>query len=630
MSGIFGIFNRNGNPIAGEIVDAMLKAGSSWEADESDVWLDGAVVLGHAMLWNTPESKSEHFPLRQDVHILTMDARIDNRQELSQKLELPQRPVGEIGDGEFILAAYEKWGEICPKYLVGDFAFALWDENKRQLFCARDHVGVKPLYFHLDAELFVFANDLRVLTTHPGISSKINDEALANYLINHELISQTLTFFADIKKLPPAHTLTITARGHSERCYWRPEDSPGIKLPSREAYAEKLRELIDQAVHDRMRSAYPVTAHLSGGLDSSTIAVIAARKLRKQGDKLLAFNWLHNPTGDDDPTHYEWFNSKLIAELEDIDHHYVSFTVEDICHHIDKLDIVYGETDVFWYEYPIRDAAEKNGSRTILSGWGGDELISYHGLSYFADLFLQGRIGEVFNELKVGLKGRRGIKPWLSTLYHRLLIPLTPRALYCKMPKIKCENRSFPLVKRSFLPMINRELRKPEILTMQPQKTIREHMLAYWQNGHIQSRIEFWATAAIPKRLEYSYPLLDKRIIEFALGVPPELFISNGVRRHLFRSAIKGILPEQIVWSNAKNEPNRVERLVSLFISSCKFFTESASREHHSQYVDGANLLRAMESLQLSSMDLKFLTLVEDIEASMFVLFSEELAKREK
>jgi len=143
MSGFFGIFNRNRKPVERTMAEKMLEKMSEWEPDESDLWIDGSMALGHAMLWNTPESKYEHLPLQKYAYILTMDARIDNRDELAKELDLPDCPMSEIGDSEFILAAYQKWGEECPKHLLGDFTFVIWDTKKQQLFCARDPLGIK-------------------------------------------------------------------------------------------------------------------------------------------------------------------------------------------------------------------------------------------------------------------------------------------------------------------------------------------------------------------------------------------------------------------------------------------------------------------------------------------------------
>ena len=156
MSGILGILNRDGRAIKSELVEKMHHNMSTWNPDVKHIYLSNSVALGHAMLWNTPESKYENLPLESHACVLTMDARIDNRDELFMELDLPDKPLGEIGDSEFILAAYIKWGEECPKYLLGDFSFALWDEQKQQIFCARDHVGVKQFYYYVSDDIFVF------------------------------------------------------------------------------------------------------------------------------------------------------------------------------------------------------------------------------------------------------------------------------------------------------------------------------------------------------------------------------------------------------------------------------------------------------------------------------------------
>lgn len=145
MSGIFGILNRSGKLVDKQIINSMLDAMSYWNPDDSGTWMDGPVAFGHAMLWNTPESKLEHLPNRQNAYVITMDARLDNREELAEKLEMVDRPMYQITDSDFILSAYHKWGEECPKYLLGDFAFAIWDKKKQQMFCTRDHIGIALL-----------------------------------------------------------------------------------------------------------------------------------------------------------------------------------------------------------------------------------------------------------------------------------------------------------------------------------------------------------------------------------------------------------------------------------------------------------------------------------------------------
>jgi asparagine synthase (glutamine-hydrolysing) len=153
-------------------------------------------------------------------------------------------------------------------------------------------------------------------------------------------------------------------------------------------------------------------------------------------------------------------------------------------------------------------------------------------------------------------------------------------------------------------------------------------MLAFWQYGHIQSRIESWAAAAIPNRLEYSYPLLDKRIIEFALGIPAEYCVSNKIGRFLFRSAANGLLPEKILWADTKVERNRVERLASLVHSGCKLMIANRRiRDEQSDYIDNGKLVSTLQKMELTSMDQGKFSQVWEIKTSMSVTLSQPMSK---
>ena len=314
MSGFFGIFNRSGKPINKTITDEMLEAISYWNPDQKGVVIDNSVGLGHSMLWNTPESKYEHLPLQVDEYILTMDARIDNREELAKELELPDKPLEEIGDSEFILSSYKKWGEECPKYLLGDFAFAIWDKKKQKLFCARDHVGVKLFYFCLMEDLFIFSNDIKGVLSHPLTSHELNDNIVAAYLKDEGIHTKRETFFENIYKVPAATSLTVKLTDINEVQYWSIEKSQTIRYDSSQEYIQKLKELFDSAVEMRLRTMYPVSSHLSGGIDSSPISVLAARKLKKKNHKLYAFNWIRIPEKSDEFELEAWSFSRRIAE----------------------------------------------------------------------------------------------------------------------------------------------------------------------------------------------------------------------------------------------------------------------------------------------------------------------------
>ena len=182
MSGIVGLIHHDGRPVSFEELRGMLDVMSYRGPDGRRVWNDGPTGLGHAMLHTTPESLAEAPPLvsRNGNVVITADVRLDNRRELISKLGPPEGEA--IGDGQLILSAYERWGEDCPKHLIGDFAFAIADRRTQTLFCARDHFGVKPFYYCNSGEMFAFASELKGILSLSNIPRILDEVAVGDYL----------------------------------------------------------------------------------------------------------------------------------------------------------------------------------------------------------------------------------------------------------------------------------------------------------------------------------------------------------------------------------------------------------------------------------------------------------------
>ena len=633
MSGFFGLFNRDATPLRKGSSETMLNSISCWKPDTNGKWESECVAVGHSMLWNTPQSQLEELPCLQDHLILTMDARLDDRQGLVEKLDLSNCNLETITDSELILKAYGKWSEDCPRHLLGDFAFAIWDSEKQHFFCARDHLGVKQFYYHLTEPFFAFSNDLKALSKHPDIPLDVNDGSVADYLLNYLLLNTKNTFFLSIQKLPPAHSLKVSATSVETICFWKAKDTPQM-MPSTNSpalVAEKLKRLIEFAVHDRIRSLYPISSHLSGGLDSGAIAVIAARKLKERQEKLLAFNWQEKPKNTVDSTHYEWANSLRIANLEGITHNYVSISEDDIFRYTQEHTIAYGHSSTFWFEYAVREAVHLNKSRTILSGWGGDEIASYHGQAFHSNLFSEMKFKAIFKELRRQIEKSENnfLLVILSYFYRHLLLPFIPKMLFQYIPKNRHKKMpEFPFVMPSFLATLKSEWNRPTALTAQPERTVRSHMLAYLGHGHLQSRMESWASAATDKKLEYSYPLLDKRIVEFVLGLPPENFVQNGFKRYLFRSAVEKLLPEDIIWAETKREAMRVKRLLAYKLAACKrILRRKEAGKNNSRFINTEKLTNYTAEFNSEEINNESLMMIVNIEASLLVMRSFTLHK---
>jgi len=627
MSSFYGMFNRDFAMLDPNVLRKMLKDISCWHPDDTGSWSKDYVSLGHGMLWNTPQSILEKLPVRHTHLILTMDVRLDDRAELARQLGLTPFMVDSITDSKLILEAYKKWGEDCPVYLTGDFAFAIWDIKKQHFFCARDHIGIKQFYYHLSQSFFVFSNDLNALTNLSIVKSEIDDSAMADFIINCQLLSIENTFFKNVKKLPPAHSLTISAASTKKKCYWQISNTSKRISKSQDvtAYAMELRSLMELAVYDRMRSAYPVSSHLSGGLDSGAIAVIIAKKLKEQNQKLLVFNWLNAPSGDDDATYYEWANSKTIAEREDMVHQYVSLTEDDIYQHMLKRNITYGYSAEFWYEHSIRSVTAAQGIRTIMSGWGGDELASYHGQAYYTDLLLHGKLLTLTKAIdsKSRENEERYCRNVSGILYHRIAVPLLPQTIHQYLPRTHfVDHHLSPFINGTFLQTIVKQSTDSSNLSLYSNRTIQSHMLAYMRNGHIPSRIESLATSARQDKVEYSYPLLDKRIVEFVMGLPAECFVEKGVNRYLFRTAIDGLLPDTILFKAPKKEPVRVRQLISDALNASKRIChEDRVVKSRSSYIDVNKLIQKTLATKMGS-SANNIRLCSNIRAALAIILS--------
>ena len=236
------------------------------------------------MLRTTRESHGESQPaVFEGRYWIAADARLDGRAELLAALELSESVIGRaIPDSELILRGYAKWGSACVEHLRGDFSFAIWDAPDQRLFCARDQFGIKPFYYASVGSVLVFSNTLDCIRRHPAVSGRLNDLAIADFLLFDMIQEPGATSFVDIQRLLPAHTLVCRKYDISIRRYWElPVTGPIVQKRPQE-YVEQFQELLDQAVADRIRTNN-VGVLMSGGLDSPTVAASAQRTLARSG-----------------------------------------------------------------------------------------------------------------------------------------------------------------------------------------------------------------------------------------------------------------------------------------------------------------------------------------------------------
>ncbi len=286
MSGFAGVLHLDRTPLDRALLQRLTDFQAFRGPDAQQIWVSEYVGFGHTLLRTTEESKREYQPLSLDGKTwIVADARVDARIELVAKL----RAVGQDSvstdatDVELILRSYVVWGENCVLNLIGDFTFAIWDGSKQHLFCARDQMGVKPFFYAHLGSLVLFSNTLDCVRQHPSVSNKLNDQAIADFLLFEMNQETATTSFADIQRLKPAHYAVWSPDGMRISRYWTmPIDEPLLyKRP--EDYVDQFKTLLHEATVDRIRMNR-VGVFLSGGLDSTAIAAASRDVLQaRQG-----------------------------------------------------------------------------------------------------------------------------------------------------------------------------------------------------------------------------------------------------------------------------------------------------------------------------------------------------------
>ena len=628
MSAISGIYHLNQRLVASSELHQMVNTLAHRGLDGSDVWCQGAIGLGHRMLWTTPESLHEQLPLTKGELAITADARIDNREELAQVLSLPERPLEKIADSEFILAAYEQWGGDCPKHLLGDFAFAIWDGQKQQLFCARDHFGVKPFYYYYQPNLsFAVASEIKGLLCLDWIPQEINQVRIADYLaLMFE--DQVITTFENILRLPPASRMWVNASGLEIETYWQLDPEYELKLGSDQAYAEAFREIFTEAVRCRLRSAFPMGSHLSGGLDSSSVSCVARKILSETtGETLHTFSNIFDTVKACDERPY----IDEVLKQGGYTPHYL---------HADEFGPLTDVGEIWNYEdepilgpshhYPWRlnQAARAANVRVVFDGFDGDTVVS-HSLERLRELASQQKWSEFADALEVASKnykfsvgymlagyGLPVLRQWsqrgqwfkfikaVNFIHHRFQYSrrslLIRQGLRPAFNNILNKFNQVPKTSADYLVKVNEVVNEDFAQKIGLKERIENHApnqvspgsvrQEHWQamtGGVLAVNLEAVDRCAAAFGLESRHPFLDRRLVEFCLALPSDQKFRRGFGRMIMRQGLDGILPKAVQWrgDKANMTANFVHGLLNI---NRPLFQQVVNKPHHSvhEYVN--------------------------------------------
>jgi asparagine synthase (glutamine-hydrolysing) len=580
MSGIVGIVNFDGAPIDRALLTRLTQSMAFRGPDAQQIITTGNTGFGHTMLRTTFEAGNEQQPLTFDGKLwLTADARLDGRDELIAKLG--KRFATPPTDAELILHAYEAWKENCVAHLIGDFAFAIWDSTRDRLVCARDHLGVRQFYYSYSNDQFVFSNTLNCLRLHPGVSNKLNELAVGDFLVFGLNQDPATTIFSDIQRLPKAHTLVVSRQGERVTKYWSPAATP-VRYHSDGDYIERFSELLTQAVTDRLRMP-KVSVLMSGGLDSSAVAAIASKNA-----ELTAYCVVYDSAFNDDERKY----ASLVADSLKIP---LEFLPGNEINQQDDLETIGSAPEPFDVD-PIYVVSSEllrcssSTARVALTGWDGDTFLAETPRHSFANSLKTGNLPRLLLDLTRFVYFQHHPPPiGIRTQWRRWRNPNWNRAPYPVWL-----NRDFS--KRFNLPERWQQLNAggPLAHALRP-RVFRTVSSPHWD--YLLSRHDA-GTTSLP--LEVRNPLIDVRLVDYLLGVPVIPWLLD---KTILRKAMVGILPEAVRTrpkSPLAGDPGLLLRYTRKFQKIDEFKPVSAI----CSYVDRKSIPRITEEVNSSQLSI--------------------------
>ncbi len=474
---------------------------------------------------------------------LVASARLDNRAALCERLAIPASECAEVSDAGLILRAYLHWGEECAGQLLGDFAFVVWDSRSRRLFCARDQRGEVPLFWYFEERRrLALATAAGALLTLPGVDAELNLQMLADRLGSNAGHDCTQTFFARIRMLPAGHCLVAGEQGVRVRAYWQWEPERRIHFPRDEQYVEAFRDIFFQAVESRMAGFKPVGAHLSGGLDSSSVAAVAARRLAQDEGRLPTFTQvpvtryqsISHRAGDDDRHLVQLMQQRQ----PNMDTHWVSSGDVDLDAGLDEFFALahlppLNAFNRLWIDR-IASACAAQGLGAVLTGVAGNLTVSCSVMSLrLQELARQHRWQQWWRETQHAARVRRRPHwrllasemashwPWSRSSARETPEVFMQTDFACRMNVAeRCRNAPADFASR----------RLQRLLSTQNQIPV----------------INFAGLRRCGVRT--LDPTNDLRVVEFCLALPYEQQFHQGWDRAIIRRAMDPYLPADVIW----------------------------------------------------------------------------------
>ncbi len=525
------------------------------EPDAKGQWHDDRGLIVQACWHNTQESRFENAPgqCRETGRVIASWARLDNRADLIATLSL--RDYAELTDAQIILAAHKRWGSDCASHLEGDFSFIIYDPATRSAYCARDTMGAKPLFYLVTQTHIVVATSIAAIRSVPGLGLQPDQEWVALFA-SAFVISGEIAAYENVKKLPAAHALEFVAQARPEpKRYFEFRLAAPHAVTRSSQWVDEYREQFDRAVRVRARSAFLIGAESSAGLDSASIVASLPDFLPHRIEDFHTFAMI---SAEEEP---EKLNELSTTSGVPPAHELVRPEMLGIDESFRRALTVNGHPPEHGQTLVYPDFFEQSqmlGIRTMMSGFGGDEVVTSYARHLIDELHSRGEYCAVFGEIEGALPARA-----IRFAKRILRGPDDPdaglRALINRKIAIGCLRRDF--VEDSGL----RERIEAAMCRERSDYALNSLVGVDDASRALQSaRLEASALYASTYGMEYRYPLLDRRLIQQFLSTPSIEKRRGSMGRYLHRRAMDGRIPDSICWQKTKSMGNLIGGMPAL------------------------------------------------------------------
>ena len=554
MGGIAAVLHLDGSTVPKSEVERMANVLKPYGPDQQKILMRGNAAFVFCLHRLTPEDLFERQPLLfGNRFVMLFDGRIDNRPELGHALGIAASELHSLPDSMIAMRLFDNCGERAFERIVGDFAIIVFDLQDQRLILGRDHLGLRVLHYHRSSERFAVATTPEALFALSWVPQTLNKDKVADALVHRGLNGET-TYYQEIFRVLPGFSVRVSGATISKEQFWNPLNIADVRFKRDQDYVDAFKEHLDAAVQARLRSRRLPCASITGGLDSSSIAVIAADVLAAKGSKLSTFTAVPEFTREDvrgryfDETPYVM---QIAKANPNIVANFIRPSKGSILEHIAYQTRVEGAPpsgvlNGLW-GMDLLAAVRSAGHNVMLSGEMGNHTMSYDGSSLLAELLLKGRWWRLFSELTSS--GYR----WKHLIRHRTIAPFIPAPLFRRYKQWRRGGRppwyDFSAIHPAFAAqsgVVDRAALEYLPFDAPPPRDGKLHRIRACFNSYCETA-DWFAKVRANFGIDIRTPAFDLRVVEFCIGVPQDQFLSRGRDRWLIRRAMQGRLPDSVL-----------------------------------------------------------------------------------